>query len=111
MSDRDDRLRAWTESPFFVLGLPPDAPRPEVERAAQKLLAELALGRGTATTYATPLGPRTRTADLVRAALAELRDPRKRLLHELRARMPVGELPVRRALVPDVLGALGWRSR
>jgi len=95
-----------------VLGLQPDTPRAEVERAGQKLLAELALERATASTYATPFGPRTRTADLVRSALAELRDPRKRLLHELRARMPVGDAPRPPvAAVPGLLATLGWRSR
>ena len=81
-----DPGRRVLENPFFVLGVPHDAPRADIERAAQRLLAEIALGREASLTYTTPLGPAPRTADLVRAAVGELRDPARRLLHELRAR-------------------------
>jgi len=74
------------ENPFFVLGLSPDASRLELEREAQKLLGMLELGFAAAKTYQTPLGPRARTAELVRAAVATLRDPYQRLLAELWAR-------------------------
>ena len=74
------------ENPFFVLGLSPDASRIEIEREAQKLLGMLELGFADAATYATPLGPQLRTAELVRAAVAQLRDPYQRLLAELWAR-------------------------
>jgi hypothetical protein len=74
------------ENPFFVLGLSPDASRIEMEREAQKLLGMLELGFVAAQTYATPLGPRERTPELVRAAAAALRDPYQRLLAELWAR-------------------------
>jgi hypothetical protein len=87
MTASADRLR---DNPFFVLGLPSDAPRAEIERTAQRLLAELALGRQVASMYATPLGPQPRTADRVRAAAAELRDPAKRLVHEVWAQLPAG---------------------
>ena len=53
------------DNPFFVLGLSPDASRIEIEREAQKLLGMLELGFVGAQTYATPLGPRTRTAETV----------------------------------------------
>jgi hypothetical protein len=73
-------------NPFFVLELSPEADREAVERQGAKLLSMLAAGLAGARRYATPLGPRERTPDAVRAALAELRDPDKRLVHEWWAR-------------------------
>jgi hypothetical protein len=80
------RLR---DNPFFVLGVPTEASRAEIERAAQRLLAELALGREAARFYATPLGRAERTPEVVRRAAAELRDPLKRRAHEPWAALPV----------------------
>ncbi len=74
------------DNPFFVLGLPPDTSRIELEREAQKLLGMLELGFTDAKTYKTPVGPRARTPELVRAAVAALRDPYRRLVAELWAR-------------------------
>jgi len=74
------------DNPFFVLGVTAEASRIEVEREAQKLLGMLELGFAEVRTYATPLGPRVRTAELVRAAVAALRDPYRRLVAELWAR-------------------------
>ena len=74
------------DNPFFVLGVAPDASRIEIERTAQKLLGMLELGFVDARTYATPVGPRTRTSEAVRAAVATLRDPYQRLVAELWAR-------------------------
>ena len=71
------------ENPFLVLGLAPSATRMEIEREAQKLLGMIELGLAAAATYETPLGPRPRTAELVRAAVATLRDPARRLAAEL----------------------------
>jgi hypothetical protein len=105
-------------NPFFVLGISVDASRIEIEREAQKLLGMVELGFAAALTYATPLGPRPRTADGVRAAAAALRDPYRRLLAELWARhapplrdqapaapaapaVAVADLPITRA-------RLGW---
>ncbi|HKO47923.1 MAG TPA: hypothetical protein VJV79_09380 [Polyangiaceae bacterium] len=65
-----------------MLGLAPSATRLELERAGQRLLAELAIGRKTALEYDTPVGRNARTPELVRQALAELRDPGRRLVHE-----------------------------
>jgi hypothetical protein len=79
-SDAAERL---AENPFFVLGLAPDAPARDIEREAQKLLGMLELGLADAAIYATPLGPRPRTPERVRAAAAILRDPRRRLIAEL----------------------------
>ena len=68
-----------------------------------------------AKTFKTPLGPRERTAEAVRAAVAALRDPYQRLLAELWARNapPVYELaPAPENIVDAPTGlrrSLGWR--
>ena len=103
------------DNPFFVLGVAPDASRIEIEREAQKLLGMLELGFADAQTYATPLGPQPRTAEAVRAAVAALRDPYRRLVAELWARHappsvaaapePAEPAPMRAGL----RRALGWR--
>jgi hypothetical protein len=104
-----------TENPFFVLGLSPDASRIELEREAQELLGMLELGFVGAQSYATPLGPRPRTAEAVRAAVAALRDPYTRLVAELWARHapPLVETAQVRANdepTPAITRrALGWR--
>ena len=101
------------ENPFFVLGLSPDASRIEIEREAQKLLGMLELGFEAALTYATPLGPRERTGEAVRAAVAALRDPYQRLLAELWARhapASLDEAPAAPAAPTSGLRTrLGWR--
>ena len=103
------------DNPFFVLGLPTEASRIEVERCAQKLLGMLELDFADARTYATPLGPRPRTTELVRAAVAALRDPYQRLLAELWARHapPVRPEPPAAPAPPaghhGLRRALGWR--
>lgn len=103
------------ENPFFVLGLSPDASRIELEREAQKLLGMLELGFAGAQTYATPLGPRTRTAESVRAAVAVLRDPYQRLVAELWARHAPPTVEVAPEPAPErprshiSRRALGWK--
>jgi len=103
------------DNPFFVLGVAAEASRIEVEREAQKLLGMLELGFAEVKLYATPLGPRQRTPEMVRAAVAALRDPYQRLVAELWARHappPRSEAPVREAVEPAGDGlrrALGWR--
>ena len=108
-------MKVLVENPFFVLGLAADASRIEIEREAQKLLGMLELGFPDAQTYATPLGPRPRTAELVRAAVAALRDPSQRLVAELWARHapparesagPPTETPTTTAGLRE---ALGWK--
>jgi hypothetical protein len=108
-------LARLVDNPFFVLGLSPDASRIELEREAQKLLGMLELGFADAQTYQTPLGLRPRTAEAVRAAVAALRDPYRRLIAELWARHapplvdtepePEPEPPPS----PITRRALGWR--
>jgi hypothetical protein len=66
-------------NPFLVLGVTPAASRLEVERAGQKLLAQLVIGAASSLTYASPSGPRPRDEALVRQALAALRDPQQRI--------------------------------
>ncbi|MBT8494737.1 MAG: hypothetical protein KJO07_16900, partial [Deltaproteobacteria bacterium] len=78
MSKLDARARI-EGNPFYVLELSPECSRIEAERQGQKLMAMLELGLESAAHYTTPLGRCQRTTDSVRAALAELRDPRKRL--------------------------------
>lgn len=73
-------------NPFWVLDLSPDTPAATAERQGEKLLAMLAVGMADASRYPTPFGPRERTAERVREAMAELRDPNRRLVHEWWAR-------------------------
>ncbi len=107
-----DELR---DNPFFVLGVAPDASRIEIEREAQKLLGMLELGFADAQTNETPLGRQPRTAEAVRAAVAALRDPYRRLIAELWARHAppsVAAAPEPAAPAPARAGlrrALGWR--
>jgi hypothetical protein len=79
-------------NPFYVLELRPDCSRAEVERAGQKLIGMLELELSAAHSYRSPLGVHRRSPELVRSAMAELRDPNRRLLHELWATLePSGE--------------------
>ena len=71
------------DNPFYVLELAPDCSRAEVERAGQKLLAMLEVDLAGARRYVTPFGSGRRDPAKVREAMAELRDPQRRLLHEL----------------------------
>lgn len=102
------------DNPFFVLGLSPDASRIEIEREAQKLLGMLELGFAAVQEYMTPLGPRERTSEAVRAAVAALRDPYQRLVAELWVRHAparVREAGSDRAppAPPQLRRRLGWR--
>jgi hypothetical protein len=103
------------DNPFLVLGLSPDVSRIEIEREAQKLLGMLELGFADARMYKTPLGPRPRTAEAVRAAVAALRDPYQRLVAELWARHapPVRDVAavedVDERPAPTLRRDLGWR--
>ena len=78
-------------NPFWVLEVAQRASRTDIERAGQRLLALLEIGNKGAQHYATPFGSAARTADTVRQALAELRDPVKRAVHELWAIPPHDE--------------------
>src|SRR5262249_32132718 len=102
----------FTENPFYILGLRPGASRAAIEQEAQKLLGMLEVGLDAAARYETPFGPATRTPDLVRRALAELRDPERRVVHELWAVVEPGAArgaSERDLGWPDAYKALGWR--
>ncbi|HEY3354506.1 MAG TPA: hypothetical protein VGQ83_14740 [Polyangia bacterium] len=81
------------ESPFYCLGLTPACSRIEVEREGQKLMAMLEVGMEEARRYPTPLGERERTVEQVRQAMADLRDPARRLPQELWALIPARPVP------------------
>lgn len=111
----DPRARI-ADNPFYVLAVGVEAPRAEVEREGQKWLAMLDLGMAAAKTYASPFGPRERTPDKVRQALAELREPERRLAHELWATLPAAPVavpPVAAAAPgwPDAMAAMGFAAR
>lgn len=78
------------DNPFYVLELAPECGRAEVERAGQKLLAMLELGMAGSDRYATPFGAGRRDSAKIREAMAELRDPQRRLFHELWVRGSAG---------------------
>jgi len=107
------------ENPFYILGVETGAARAVIEREGQKLLGMLELGLSAASTYATPLGMFKRDADQVRWALSELRDPGRRLGHELWATLPSTPLPSLSEAVapvgptgwPEAPVALGWKAR
>ena len=83
----EDALRPITDNPFYVLGLRPTCAAMEAEREGRKLLGMLELRLSEAARYTTPVGERARTIEKVREAMAELRDPDRRLVHELWAQL------------------------
>jgi len=80
--------KAIAQNPFYVLGVGAESSRQDIERQGQKLLSMLALDIAESRTYSTPLGDQPRTPELVRTSMAELRDPARRLLHEILATLP-----------------------
>jgi len=86
MTALENLFRQHLLNPFLVLELGPTTSGADAERQGEKLLAMLAAGLDEARRYSTPFGARERSPELVRAALAELRDPRRRLRHEWWAR-------------------------
>ena len=104
-------LDRFADNPFYVLELHPGCTRAEMERAAQRILAALELDLPGASTYGTPVGPRSRDADRVRAASAALRDPQKRARHEPWASLPLrpaAPQPASSEAEPSALRAFGW---
>jgi len=113
-----DGRQKLAENPFYILGIDVGAARVAIEREGQKLLGMLELGLSQARTFSTPLGIFSRDADQVRWAMSELRDPARRLGHELWASLPaaplaeVGEaVPADAAGWPEARRALGWKAR
>ena len=76
------------ENPFYVLSVATTATRTDIEREGSKLLSMLQLGLKESKVYRSPVGEHPRTEEAVRAAMAELRDPKRRLVHELLAALP-----------------------
>lgn len=74
-------FRVLVDNPFRLLGLTPRASAREVEREGAKLLALLAAGLDDPSGMA-PFGPQARSAEQVRWAIAELREPHRRAVHE-----------------------------
>lgn len=119
MSRADDARARIASNPFYVLEVAVDCSRSEMEREGAKLLAMLELKLASVAEYATPLGPRARTPELVRNAMAELRDPERRLRHELWARLGAGTVGARdgdetddaQPAWADAMIAAGWTSR
>ena len=99
------------ENPFFVLEVPTSATRMEVERAGQKLLAQLAIGVTSVKRYKTPFGEAERDESKVRSALSALRDPEQRAIFELWAVEAPGA-PESHPLPawPRALESIGWRG-
>jgi len=110
-----DPLAAWRCNPFFgarrqhaSVARRGRTRRPEVART-------VGAGSASARHYDTPFGPATRDADSVRQALATLRDPNERVVHELLANIA----PRRRweahgssgSRVERAERALGWSGR
>lgn len=89
-ASRDEARERLASNPFYVLELRPDCTRAEVERQGQKLIGMLELELSAAASFPTPFGLRRRTPEAVREAMAELRDPNRRLLHELWATLDPG---------------------
>ena len=104
-------LREPADNPFLVLGVPVTATRLELERAGQKLLAQLTIGATSAKSYRSPLGVHERSEDGVRAALAALRDPEQRVFFELTWLDPEHAAPCEPAFAwPLALRSIGWRG-
>jgi hypothetical protein len=98
---QEDPLAAWRCNPFFVLGVEIEASRIEVERAGHRLLGLLAIGSASARRYETPFGSAVRDEDSVRQAMALLRDPGERVVHELLADVAPGALRAEERATPD----------
>lgn len=103
----NEASRRWRENPFLVLGLAPQASRMEIERQGQKLLGMAELGLAAALTYETPWGPAPRSVDSIRAALAVLADPNRRLVAERWAVLPPPS-PVEEASGLPSKALFGW---
>jgi curved DNA-binding protein CbpA len=73
------------KNPYFVLEIASNATPGEIERAGRKLLGLVDVGSEKAVKYTCSFGTFDRDATMIREAMAELRDPRKRARHALLA--------------------------
>ena len=106
--------RNIAQNAFYVLELKPECSAMDVEMAGQKHLAMLKVGMASAETYATPMGPQSRDAELVRAAMAQLRDPKSRIVQELWAQLslePLAQTDEEPLHGPwrEAFKAMGWK--
>ena len=100
----------FVNNPYFVLGLAPSASLVDIERAGQKLIAQLTIGAASAKTYVSPFGPLARDESLVRSAVATLRDPNERVLSAFWAEnVPSRQHSESPAVPEEALAAIGWR--
>ena len=105
--------RRIAENPFYVLELATECSAMDVEMQGQKLLAMLEVGMAAAKTYSTPMGSQDRDQERVRNAMTELRDPKRRIVHELWAQLPPETLPEPTEAPldgpwPEAFKAMGW---
>lgn len=105
-----DPSRRIADNPFYVLALAPDCSRIEIEREGQKLMGMLEVGLSAAKHYWTPLGQMERTTHKVREAMAELRDPERRLRHELWARLAPDHFGTKPTDADADAGAAGFQD-
>ena len=102
----------FVANPYFVLELEPSASLLEIERAGQKLIAQLTIGAMSSKTYASPFGPQPRDESVVRSAVARLRDPNERILCAFWAEnVPSRDAPEATAAPEEALAALDWRNQ
>jgi hypothetical protein len=73
------------KNPYFVLEIAADATPGEIERAGRKLLGLIDVGSEKVVKYTCSFGTFDRDATMIREAMAELRDPKKRARHSLLA--------------------------
>jgi hypothetical protein len=113
--DDPELAQRFTKDPFFVLEAAPTATRRELDAVAAALIHALERGEWDAARYPTPLGERIRDAGSVKAAAHELRDPERRIVQEVWARLPVRWQPIAPPPAPAPWcggdRALGWRRR
>ena len=73
------------ENPYFILEIDATAAPGEIERAGRKLLGLLDVGSEKVVKYTCSFGTFDRDATMIREAMSELRDPKKRARHALLA--------------------------
>ncbi|MEO8878159.1 MAG: hypothetical protein ABI461_21380 [Polyangiaceae bacterium] len=72
-------------NPYFILEIAPTATPGEIERAGRKLLGLIEIGSESAVKYTCSFGTFQRDATMIREAMSDLRDPKKRARHALLA--------------------------
>jgi curved DNA-binding protein CbpA len=79
------------KNPYFVLEIAATATPGEAERAGRKLLGLLEVGSEKTASYKCSFGTFDRDATMIREAMAELRDPKKRARHSLLASLVIAD--------------------